>query len=81
MSIREGFGLLAYVVGITLVSCLLLAINGVVVGLLYPLIAADGPVWSSDPRVIQMAYYVLPVFMLVGQWWLVDVVQHACRRK
>ena len=73
IGIREWLGGCIHVCAITLFACVLLVMNGGVVAAIYFSIAAVGPKPMADPRMAQLALYVLPVLMLIGQWHLVDM--------
>ncbi len=70
-----------YVLGVTLVACTLLFINGGMVLALFRSLSDSLPSFFSNQRMVQFVLFVAPVLLLVLQWMVVDVVMRVIRRR
>lgn len=64
----------------TVVTCMLLFINGSMVTAIYSAVAETGPAVMHDPRLIQFVLFVGPVLLVVAQWVMIDYVLSRLRR-
>lgn len=64
----------------TVVTCVLLFINGSMVTAIYAAVAETGPAVMHDPRLLQFVLFVGPVLLVVAQWVMIDYVLSRLRR-
>jgi len=67
---RLGCGFILLTV---LVSCMLLALNGMIVSNVLESVRASLPAPLNEQRWMQTYYFLGPVLLLVVQWWAYDV--------
>jgi len=67
---RLGCGFILLTV---LVSCTLLALNGMIVSNVLESVRASLPAPFNEQRWMQSYYFLGPVLLLVVQWWAYDV--------
>ena len=64
----------------TVITCLLLFVNGGLVSALCRAFADSGPHLFQDVRVQQFVIFVAPVFLVIVQWLMIDYVIQRLRR-
>lgn len=74
-----GLGCL-FVIASTLLTCLLLFINGGLVQAAYAVLAPTGPALMGNPRVSQFVLFTVPVLLVVVEWVMIDFVIGRLRR-
>jgi len=67
---RLGCGFLLVSV---LLTCILLAINGLIVMNVFIASSPGLPEWAREPRVSQAVVFLGPVLLLFVEWWVCDV--------
>ena len=60
---------------------LMLFINGSFVWALLAVFAKSGPSWASKPEFMQFFLFVLPVFLVVPEWIMIDYVRSRVRHR
>ena len=81
-STKRGGCLPMLVIGAAM--CLLVIVNGFVLNASLGAIAERLPEWLARPKLLQSVAFVMPVFMTVAEWWLVDqfrAVRAAAQRR
>jgi hypothetical protein len=67
---RDGCGYL-------LIACLaisvLLALNGVIVAVVFNWVTSQGGHWVQHSKVAQAFVFMAPVLLMFAEWWLVDL--------
>ena len=61
----------------TIVTCLLLAVNGWIAHRLVLQLQNATPDWIGRPKMSQAAVFILPVVLLVIEWCCIDLVRDA----
>lgn len=69
-----------YVFWVAGVACLLLFINGGIVMALIDVISDLGPTWLRNKQLAQILLFVVPVVLLVIEWWMFDRLRRWGRR-
>lgn len=69
-----------FAIASTLVTCLLLFINGGLVAAICEVTMDSGPIWLTDSRTVQFVLFVGPVCLVVVQWVMIDYVISRMRR-
>lgn len=64
----------------TLVTGVLLFLNGALVLAVFQTLAPTGPEWMQKPEVMQFSLFVAPVVLVVLQWMMIDYLRHHLRR-
>ncbi len=59
----------------------MLVFNGAVVVAAYSIFAEARPKSLGTPQVSQIVYFLVPVAMLVMEWWVIDLVTDRTRRR
>ena len=74
-----GLGCL-FAIASTLLTCLLLFINGGLVQAAYAMLTPSGPAILRDAKVSQFVLFVGPVLLVVIEWVMIDFVTSRLRR-
>lgn len=61
--------------GSSLVTCLMLYINGALVMAILAALSRSGPSWSSRPEFSQFMLFIIPVLMVIAEWVMIDYVR------
>lgn len=71
-TIRIGCGAMLVT---TIVTCVLLAVNGWIAHRVVLQLQGLTPDWIGRPKMAQAAVFILPVAFLVMEWWIIDWVR------
>lgn len=74
-----GLGCL-FIIASTLLTCVLLFINGGLVQAAYAMLAPTGPIWMHKPSVSQFVMFLGPVLLVVIEWVMIDFLIGRLRR-
>ena len=63
----------------TVITGVLLFLNGALVLALFQTMASQGPDWMRKPEVMQFVLFVAPVVLVVLQWMMIDYLRNHLR--
>jgi hypothetical protein len=75
---RDGF---RFVLLTCLLTCLLLAVDGVLVSGIYTQLALEDGIWNRYPKLTQAIAFAIPLLLVVIQWWLIDLASQFLARR